>query len=64
MWYKQVLAQVGGGVSFSGEKPADSIDSNNHQKIDEIISQIIPKNYQIMKQNELINSKMKFLCYK
>ena len=34
MWYKQVLAQVGGGVSFSGEKPADSIDSNNHQKID------------------------------
>ena len=36
MWYKQVLAQVGGGVSFSGEKPADSIDSNNHQKIDEV----------------------------
>jgi len=36
MWYKQVLAQIGGGVNLSGEKPLDTIDSTSNSKIDEI----------------------------
>ena len=33
MWYKQVLAQVGGGVNFTG---TDNIDSENTFEIDKI----------------------------
>ena len=36
MWYKQVLAQFGGGVNWPDEKPIDTLDSENHYKIDEI----------------------------
>lgn len=36
MWYKQVLAQFGGGVSWPDEKPIDRVDSDKHYKIDEI----------------------------
>jgi hypothetical protein len=37
MWYKQVLAQVGGGVNFSEEiEPKDTLDNPNNYKIDEI----------------------------
>ena len=36
MWYKQVLAQFGGGVNWPDDKPIDRLDSDNHYKIDEI----------------------------
>jgi hypothetical protein len=36
MWYKQILAQFGGGVNWPDEKPVDALDSENHYKIDEI----------------------------
>ena len=37
MWYKQVLAQFGGGVDFSGETQAkDSLDSSSDFEIDKI----------------------------
>ena len=36
MWYKQVLAQIGGGVNLSEDKPLDTIDSTSKSKIDEI----------------------------
>ena len=38
MWYKQVLAQFGGGVDFSGETQAkDSLDSSSDFEIDNFI---------------------------
>jgi len=37
MWYKQVLAQFGGGVDFSGETQVkDSLDSSSDFEIDKI----------------------------
>jgi hypothetical protein len=36
MWYKQVLAQVGGGVNFSGEQISDSPDSFEIDKIRDV----------------------------
>ena len=37
MWYKQVLAQVGGGVNFSEESsPKDTLDNLSGYKIEEI----------------------------
>jgi hypothetical protein len=36
MWYKQVLAQVGGGVNFSGEQASDSPDSFEIDKIRDV----------------------------
>lgn len=36
MWYKQVLAQIGGGVILPNQEPVDRIDADNHQKIDEV----------------------------
>ena len=34
MWYKQILAQFGGGVNWPDEKPVNALDSENHYKID------------------------------
>jgi len=37
MWYKQVLAQIGGGVNLTEEtRPKDTLDSSSNNKIDEI----------------------------